>query len=79
MRAVAVVCVLLILLIGVFFLKHYNVNDMSGMFKNSKATTLDLSSFTTSDVTNMSDMFNDSSETVDLSRFKIDRNNLEDN
>ena len=34
-----------------------NVTNMSYMFYNSKATTLDLSSFDTSNVTDMSNMF----------------------
>ena len=46
------------------------VTDMRGMFYNSKATTLDLSSFDTSSVTNMRDMFNRSQATsLDLSSF----------
>ena len=39
------------------------VTNMTGMFYDSKVTTLDLSSFDTSKVTNMSDMFNGSEAT----------------
>lgn len=46
------------------------VTDMSYMFRNSSVTTLDLSSFDTSNVTNMSYMFESSSATtLDLSNF----------
>ena len=51
-------------------LTHANVTDMHRMFYESKAATLDLSSFDTSNVTNMSDMFYDSkATTLDLSSF----------
>ena len=47
-----------------------NVTSMSSMFRNSSATTLDLSSFDTSEVTDMRYMFRDSSATtLDLSSF----------
>ena len=47
-----------------------SVTNMTGMFRDSKATTLDLGSFDTSNVTNMSNMFRDSSATtLDLSSF----------
>ena len=46
------------------------VTDMSGMFFSSQATSLDLSSFDTSNVTNMSSMFYNSKATsIDLSSF----------
>ena len=53
----------------VLFLKHFNnVNDMSGMFRSSKATVLDLSDLDTSNVTNISDIFrNSKATTLDLS------------
>ena len=44
--------------------------SMSSMFRNSKATTLDLSNFNTSNVTNMLSMFSNSQATsIDLSSF----------
>jgi len=44
--------------------------DMSGMFRDSQATSLDLSSFDTSSVTNMGGMFRDSqAASLDLSSF----------
>ena len=44
--------------------------DMSYMFQGSKATSIDLSSFDTSNVTGMTDMFNESAATsLDLSSF----------
>ena len=47
-----------------------NVTDMGYMFYNSSSTTLDLSSFDTSEVTIMSNMFrNSSATTLDLSSF----------
>jgi surface protein len=47
-----------------------NVTSMSNMFRDSSATTLDLSSFDTSKVTNMGSMFYGSSATtLDLSSF----------
>ncbi len=60
----------------------YMINDkyitnMSYMFYNSQATSLDLSSFDTSNVTDMSSMFNDSQATsLDLSSF--DTSNVTD-
>ena len=46
------------------------VTNMTGMFYDSKVTTLDLSDFDTSKVTNMTGMFNDSKvTTLDLSSF----------
>jgi surface protein len=46
------------------------VTSMNSMFRNSSATTLDLSSFDTSSVTNMNSMFyNSSATTLDLSSF----------
>ena len=51
-------------------LKHSNVTNMSFMFYNSSATSLDLSNFDTSNVTNMNSMFNSSkATTLDLSSF----------
>ena len=48
------------------------VISMSYMFNNSQATTLDLSSFNTSNVTDMSSMFyNSQATTLDLSNFTI--------
>ncbi len=49
-----------------------NVNDTSSMFFRSQATTLDLSNFDTSNVTNMGYMFNECSNltSLDLSNFK---------
>ena len=47
-----------------------SVTTMARMFYGSSATTLDLSSFDTSNVTNMSNMFNSSkATTLDLSSF----------
>lgn len=52
------------------FINTSNVTDMAGMFQNSKALTLDLSSFDTSKVTNMSTMFFGSqATTLDVSSF----------
>ena len=45
---------------------------MSSMFQNSSATTLDLSSFNTSNVTNMSYMFHESSATKGYARTQTD-------
>ena len=54
------------------FIKDKPVISMRYMFYNSQATTLDLSSFDTSNVTNMSSMFHNSKETkLDLSNFTI--------
>lgn len=51
-------------------LRHSNVITMNGMFSNSRATTLDLSSFNTLHVTSMFSMFNGSkATTLDLSGF----------
>lgn len=73
---VAIILGIIWFLSGVFFLKQSNINDMSGMFRSFKGTTLDLSSFDTSDVTNMSDMFsNYKATTLDLSRFNPNENN----
>ncbi len=50
------------------------ITDMSGMFRNSQATSLDLSSFNTSRVTTMSEMFQDSQVTsLDLRSFSTNR------
>jgi len=47
-----------------------NITDMSYMFRDSQATSLDLSSFDTSKVTNMSSMFfNSRATSLDLSSF----------
>lgn len=47
-----------------------NVTDMSWMFRDSQATTLDLSSFDTSSVTTMANMFSNSQASIlDLSSF----------
>ena len=47
-----------------------NVTDMSYMFKESQATTLDLTNLDTSNVTDMREMFSDSqATTLDLSKF----------
>ncbi len=52
------------------FIKDKPVISMSYMFSDSQATTLDLSSFDTSNVTNMSSMFHNSqATTLDLSSF----------
>ena len=52
------------------YINNKPINDMSGMFYESQATSLDLSSFDTSNVTNMTDMFNNSQATsLDLSSF----------
>ena len=51
-------------------LNHSNVTNMSYMFMNSSATTLDLSGFNTSNVTDMTYMFyRSSATTLDLSGF----------
>ena len=47
---------------------------MSFMFRNSSATTLDLSSFNTSSVTDMGYMFYESSATKGYARTKADAN-----
>ena len=49
-----------------------SVTDMSNMFNGSQATTLDLSSFDTSNVTNMSSMFRNSSATTGYARTQAD-------
>ena len=50
------------------------VTSMRNMFDNSAATTLDLSSFDTSNVTNMRSMFSDSNvQTLDLSNFNTSK------
>jgi surface protein len=47
-----------------------NITNMGSMFRDSQATSLDLSNFDTSNVTNMSNMFNGSEATsLDLSSF----------
>ena len=52
------------------FLNTSNVTDMFGMFQDTKATSLDLSSFDTSKVIYMNSMFNGSqATTLDLSSF----------
>ena len=49
------------------------INDMSSMFYNSKATSIDLSSFDTSHVTNMTSMFSNTEiEELDLSSFNTE-------
>ena len=51
-----------------------SVTNMYGMFEGSQATTLDLSSFDTSNVTNMGDMFQSSqATTLDLSSFNTSK------
>ena len=45
---------------------------MSYMFYNSSVTTLDLSSFDTSNVTNMNNMFNGCSATIGYARTQAD-------
>ena len=52
-----------------------NVTDMTGMFQNSKAITLDLSNFDTSNVTSMGNMFNGCSSltSLDLSTFNTSK------
>ena len=57
------------------------VTSMSGMFYNSQATSIDLSSFNTTNVRNMSDMFaNSAVSSIDVSGFDtsyvIDMNNM---
>ena len=50
------------------------VTSMSGMFYNSQATSIDLSSFNTTNVRNMSDMFGSSEvTTLDLSNFNTSK------
>lgn len=51
-----------------------SIVSMSNMFKDSKATKIDLSSFVTNNVVNMSDMFNgaDTIEELDLSTFNTE-------
>ena len=52
------------------YINNKPITSMSNMFHNSKATTLDLSNFNTSNVTNMKQMFYDSqATTLDLSNF----------
>ena len=52
------------------YINNKPIASMSYMFSNSQATTLDVSSFDTSNVTDMSDMFNISqATTLDLSNF----------
>ena len=45
---------------------------MSEMFRNSKATSLDLSSFDTSNVTDMTNMFRYASATIGYARTQAD-------
>ena len=46
------------------------------MFRNSQATSLDLSSFDTSSVTDMGDMFRDSKTTIGYARTQADADKL---
>ena len=50
------------------------VIDMNSMFRDSQATSLDLSSFRTSSVTNMSNMFRDSLARKGYARTQADAN-----
>lgn len=53
-------------------LNHSNITNMAYMFRDSKATTLDLSNFNTSNVTNTAFAFEESSATtLDLSSFDM--------
>ncbi len=56
-------------------IKDKPVVSMSNMFKNSKATKIDLSSFVTSEVINMSGMFDglSSVDSLDLSKFNTEK------
>ena len=49
---------------------------MSTMFQSSRATRLDLSSFDTSNVTNMNNMFQSSQATTGYARTQADANNF---
>ena len=55
-------------------LNHSNVTDMASMFRESSATTLDLSSFNISNVADMSYMFYLSKTTTGYARTQTDAN-----
>ena len=52
------------------------ITDMSNMFLSCSATSLDLSSFNTSNVTNMYGMFGDCSATTGYARTQADADKL---
>ncbi|MGN0499179.1 MAG: BspA family leucine-rich repeat surface protein [Acutalibacteraceae bacterium] len=58
--------------------KVYLPADCSGMFRNSKLTSLDLSNFDTSNVTNMSEMFSGCSKLTSLDLSNFDTSNVVD-